>query len=223
MIETLFPPGVRVVRGSPAMAEESLHPEEARDTARMAATRLAEFRLGRACARRALTALGHADFALRNDTARVPIWPQGVVGSLTHCEDFCAVAVAHDSQLLGLGLDAEPRRVLEARILQRISSEAERRHLAALPPAPGESDWGLLLFSAKESFYKCYFPLARRFLGFRDAEIEFLPEAGSFRARLLAADAPSAAGARRLNGRFEVDATHVATGVLLPTPGGAAH
>lgn len=219
MIQGLFPPEVQVVRANAAMASEPLHPEEARDTARMGPARLAEFRLGRACARRALAALGHENFALRNDATRVPIWPRGVVGSLTHCEDLCAVAVASDSQLLGVGLDAEPRRQLKARLLQRISSAAERQHLAALPPAPGESDWGLLLFSAKESFYKCYFPLVRRFLGFQDAEIEFFPEAGRFCARLLSPDSPSAAGRRSVSGRFDVDATHVATGAVLPAPG----
>ena len=216
MIDSLFPPEVRVVRADPGMALEPLHPQEARDTARMATKRLAEFSLGRACAHRALASLGHPDFALRNDEARVPIWPKGVVGSLTHCEGFCAAAVAPESQLLAVGIDAEPRRPLAARILQRITSEAERQHLASLPPAPGESDWGLLLFSAKESFYKCYFPLARRFLGFRDAEIEFLPEEGRFHARLMAEDAPSAAGRRSASGRFGVDASHVATGVALP-------
>ena len=219
MIEGLFPPEVRVVRADAGMASEPLHPDEARDTARMASKRLAEFRLGRACAHRALAALGHTDFALRNDEARVPIWPTGVVGSLTHCEGFCAAVVAPDAVLLGVGIDAEPKRPLKARILQRISSEAERQHLASLPPAPGEGDWGLLLFSAKESFYKCYFPLARRFLGFRDAEIEFLPGEGRFHARLLAQDAPSAAGWRSATGCFGVDAHHVATGVVLPATG----
>ncbi|NRA09185.1 MAG: 4'-phosphopantetheinyl transferase superfamily protein [Myxococcales bacterium] len=216
MIEELFPPEVRVVRADAEMASEPLHPQEVSDTARMAPKRLAEFRLGRACARRALAALGYPDFALRNDEARVPIWPSGVVGSLTHCEGFCAVAVGPHSQLLGVGIDAEPRRRLKTRILHRITSDAERQHLASLPPAPGESDWGLLLFSAKESFYKCYFPLARRFLGFRDAEIEFLPEEGRFHARLVAHDAPSAAGRRSASGRFGIDANHVATGVALP-------
>jgi len=218
VIEALFPPGVQVVRDDAALALEPLHPEEAHQTARMGRARLEEFRLGRACARRALAGLGHENFPLCNDAARVPVWPPGVVGSLTHCEGLCAVAVARSVEFLGVGLDAEPQRVLEPRILQRISSEAERQHLAELPPAPGQSDWGLLLFSAKESFYKCYFPVARRFLGFRDAEIEFFPETRSFRAQLRTADAPSAAGSRSLDGRFGADATHVASAVLLPAP-----
>jgi len=216
VIEALFPAGVHVVRGKAALASEPLHPEEALQTARMGKARLAEFQLGRACARHALAKLGHANFALRNDTSRVPVWPPGVVGSLTHCEDLCAVAVARDTQLLGIGFDAEPRRTLKPHILERISSEAERQHLAALPPAPGKSDWGLLLFSAKESFYKCYFPLARHFLGFRHAVVDFFPETRRFRARLHCPDAPSAAGVRTLNGHFAVDATHVATSVVLP-------
>ena len=58
--------------------------------------------------------------------------------------------------------------------------------------------------------------LARHFLGFRHAVVDFFPETQSFRARLHSSDAPSAAGTRSMTGRFAVDATHVATAVLLP-------
>ena len=216
MIASLFPPGVSVVRDAAELAVEALHPAEARQASRMGEARRAEFQLGRACARRALAHLGYHDFALLNDPKRVPVWPRGVVGSITHCEGLCAVAVARESDLLGIGLDAEPLRTLKPGFLARISNETERRHLATLPPAPGKSDWGLLLFSAKESFYKCYFPLARHFLGFRHAVVDFFPETQSFRARLHSSEAPSAAGTRSMTGRFAVDATHVATAVLLP-------
>ena len=48
---------------------------------------------------------------------------------------------------------------------------------------PGMS-WDRLLFSAKESVYKAWFPLAKRWLGFEDADISVSME-GTFDARLL--------------------------------------
>ena len=80
---------------------------------------------------------------------------------------------------------------------------------------PFDHHSGQLVFCAKESFYKCYFPLARRRLGFADAEIVFDPAARSFEARLLREDAPGALGARLLRGRYRIDATHVVTAVML--------
>jgi 4'-phosphopantetheinyl transferase EntD len=207
----LFPPGVILVRASDAMADEPLDPAE--KAGRMGAKRLREYALGRACARRALAHLGIEGFALRNDDDRVPIWPDGVVGSLTHCRGYCAVAVARAGDVVGLGIDAEPCEPLSPRLLPRICSPAERERNAQLEePACG---WGKLVFCAKESFYKGYFPLARKVLGFRDAEILFSPEAKRFEAHLMRVNAPSARGARILHGRYRVDADHVIAAVTL--------
>jgi 4'-phosphopantetheinyl transferase EntD len=214
VIEALFPPGVVVVRATPEMLDDALHPAEATRLPRMSEKRRREFALGRACARRALARLGIHDFALRNDADRSPIWPEGVVGSLTHCRGLCAAAVARRDDLIGIGLDAEAHRALAPRLLERICTARERAHLAGLP-SPERGSWGIVAFSAKESFYKCYPPLARRGLGFHDVDLEIDAAAGRFRVRLLREDAPAAAGVRTFQGRFLVDATHVVSAVAL--------
>jgi 4'-phosphopantetheinyl transferase EntD len=207
----LFPSGVVLVRATDAMADEPLDPAE--EAGRMGARRRREYALGRACARRALAQLGIEGFALRNDGDRVPIWPDGVIGSLTHCRGYCAVAAARTGTVVGLGIDAEPCEPLSPRLVERICTSAERERNARLEePVCG---WGKLVFCAKESFYKSYFPLARRVLGFRDAEIVFEPEAGRFEAHLLREDAPAARGARILHGRYRIDAHHVVAAVTL--------
>jgi 4'-phosphopantetheinyl transferase EntD len=78
-----------------------------------------------------------------------------------------------------------------------------------------EACWATLLFSAKESVYKCYYPLTGAHLGFLDVEVCVDPEQRSFSARLLRADAPSALGARRFRGRFAREDGCVWTGVAL--------
>lgn len=70
-------------------------------------------------------------------------------------------------------------------MLDLIASHEERvrlRHLAA--GKPGVS-WDRLLFSAKESVYKTWFPLARRWLGFGSADVVIDAAGGTFTARLL--------------------------------------
>ncbi len=213
MIETLFPEGVIIVQAGDAKAEEPLHPDEQPFTARMSEPRRREFALGRTCARHALARLGVSGPVLRGDD-RAPIWPPGVVGSLTHADNFCAAAVAHSEEVLSLGLDAELDDPLRERVAQRICTPDERAHLAELPELL-PSGWEKLVFSAMESFYKAYYPVARSFLGFHDVGLRFDPEAQSFDARLLRDDKP---GPRRASGRFAIAPPHVITAVTLPHP-----
>ena len=216
MIESLLPENVQVVVARPEMEQEPLHPAEALRTSGMASKRLREFTLARACARRALAGLGVVDFPLCNGEDRAPIWPDGIVGSITHSRGVCAVAAARERDVRGIGLDAETLRPLEPAVLERITSDSERAHLDSLPPARHPGGWGLLVFSAKEAFYKCYYPLTRTFLGFHDAEIEVDASAGRFVARLVRQDAPAADGLRRFEGRFAVGSDYLATAVSLP-------
>lgn len=215
MIEALFPPEVIVVRATEAMQDLPLHPEEAARTDKMAPKRLHEYKLGRACVREGLARLGIADFPFVNDTDRSPIWPPEIVGSLTHCRDLCAVALARRGAIQSVGLDAEPLRGLAPAVLERITSASEREWLENLPQPTHIGGWGLLLFSAKEAFYKSYYPLTRTFLGFRDAELEIDVAGKCFIARLAKADSPSAAGRREFEGRFEVGECHLVSAVTL--------
>jgi 4'-phosphopantetheinyl transferase EntD len=210
VIEALFPPGVVTVRAEEPMAREPLHPDEAALAVGMSDARRAEFALGRACARHALARLGLRGPVLRG-ADRAPIWPEGVVGSLTHCDDFCAAAVAERGAVLALGLDAESDAPLRDRVAKRICTPSERAHVAGLS-GPDPALWEKLLFSAKESFYKAYFTLAQTFLGFQDVEIRLDPRAERFGVQVLREDKP---GPHRATGRFALASPHVITAVTL--------
>jgi 4'-phosphopantetheinyl transferase EntD len=80
--------------------------------------------------------------------------------------------------------------------------------LAARFPA---THWDRLLFSAKESVYKAWFPLTGRWLGFEDAHLTIDPAAATFTASLLVEDAPL----RFLAGRYLVRDEWVLTAVTL--------
>ena len=178
-----------------------------------------QFAAGRGCARAALHALGHEAQGvpiLRGDK-REPVWPAGFAGSITHTEGHCAAAVVRVGRLVGVGIDVERGAPLDDALLERICSPDERAAVDALATR-GERErgaWGKVVFSAKEAFYKAYYPLGGLVLGFGDAHVELDAEASSFRATLHESR-PSFAGHRTLIGRFGFGPDHVFTAVTVP-------
>ena len=214
MFRSLLPDEIRVSETRESSDPEALHPEEAACVARAVRKRRLEFATGRLCARRALAELGVHDFVLLPDEQRVPRWPEGIVGSITHSSGYCAAAVARGERWIGLGLDVESAEPLARELVPRICRPAERGRLATLPGREG-LDWPKLHFSAKEAAFKSYYPLARHMLGFQDMELEIDAEAGSFLARLVREDAPAARGRRSFPGRFALGEDLVFSVALL--------
>ena len=213
-----MPPSVRVADARGPLPGEALLPEEEPLVARAVEKRRSEFTTVRTCARLALAELGVPPAPLLSGPKREPLWPAGIVGSLTHCDGYRAAAVARAEQLASLGIDAEPHAALPDGILPRVSLPAERAHLRTLP---AEVHWDRLLFSAKESVYKTWYPLARRWLGFEEAELEFRPGPdpvrGDFVAEVLVDGmAVGGRGIRTLHGRYAVGDGLLVTAITLP-------
>jgi 4'-phosphopantetheinyl transferase EntD len=188
VIEELLPGEVSAVEVYGDLPEAVLFPEEEAVIARAVEKRRREFTAARACARAALARLGQPPVAILPGTRGAPQWPPGIVGSMTHCAGYRAAAVARASDMIAIGLDAEPDRSLPDGVLQVIALDEEHaglRGLQALACASPAPCWDRLLFSAKESVYKAWFPLTGRWLGFEEAAITFHPADGTFAARLL--------------------------------------
>lgn len=177
MIEHLLPPSVRTRAAYGAELDAApLHPEEAPAVARAVPKRRAEYAAGRACARSALSDLTGrpAGPVLREAERGAPRWPDGVVGSITHCDGYRAAAVARHADVLTLGIDAEPHAPLPGGVLDVIlATGPERDALDALTDRAPHVHWDRLLFSAKETVYKAWYPYHRRMLGFTEAELTF--------------------------------------------------
>ena len=107
-----------------------------------------------------------------------------MVGSITHTTSFRAAAVAPRSLVASIGIDAEPNEPLPDGVEDVVTVPGEPEMLAALARAFPATHWGRVLFSAKESIYKAWYPLTGRWLGFEDARLTIDP-AGMFAARLL--------------------------------------
>lgn len=217
MIELILPPQVS---GADSFGDDTaamLFPQEYAAISRATESRRREFAAGRSCARAALARLGLPAVAVPPGPHGAPLWPEGVVGSITHCPGYIAAAVALTRDVVSLGVDAEPDEPLPNHgMLDLIALDTERAHLNELVARLPGISWDRLLFSAKESIYKTWFPLARRWLDFKSAEIVIDPLAGTFSARLLV-PGPLANGAPlvRLNGRWLADHGLLVTAVTL--------
>jgi len=185
VIEILLPPTVQI-RESFCDQPVSLFPVERARIFRAVRLRQAEFATARGCARRALASLGIPATPIVSGAVGEPIWPTGIVGSITHCEGYRAAAVARDRDLAGLGIDAEPSGLLPEGVLHSIASPLERDRLKSLAGVTGSA--GKLLFSAKEAIYKAWYPLTNRFLDFHEVDVAISPR-GTFEAT-VAPDPP---------------------------------
>ncbi|RIL05745.1 MAG: hypothetical protein DCC71_09340, partial [Proteobacteria bacterium] len=108
---------------------------------------------------------------LLRDDARAPRWPAGVVGSISHCDTLCVVAVARASEVAGIGVDVEPDVPLEEPLWSKICTPGELDALVRPAPPAQRGHLARWIFSTKEATYKCIHPRIRLFLGFREVEI----------------------------------------------------
>jgi 4'-phosphopantetheinyl transferase EntD len=187
VIGQILPAGVACAEAFADPPGVALFPEEEALIAKAVDKRRREFATARGCARSALAALGVAPAPILPGERGAPQWPAGIVGSITHCAGYRAAAVARARDVLTIGLDAEPDEVLPDGVLGVISLPGERERLRGLAAAAPGTCWDRLLFCAKEATYKAWFPLARRWLGFEDADITINAADGTFEARLLVA------------------------------------
>jgi 4'-phosphopantetheinyl transferase EntD len=222
VIAGLLPSSVSSAEAFEDLAGEPPFPGEEQLIASAVEGRRREFITARRCARQALAGLGLAAAPILSGRRREPIWPAGVRGSITHCAGYRAAAVAHQHDLAALGIDAEPNAPLPAGVWESVSVAGERAELAGL--ATGAVHWDRLLFSAKESVYKAWFPLTGRWLGFEDACLSIDPAAATFRARILidGTRLDGAAPLTELAGRFRVGRGLVVTAVTVPRSAPAA-
>lgn len=143
-------------------------------------SRQAEYSTGRMLAARALMEMSTPVSAILRGPMNEPIWPVGIVGSITHTNDICLVAVATTKHMVGVGIDIEANRP-EFDNLAHLILRPDERQATGIKFLP-KKDVVRLIFGAKEALYKAIYGRANRFVDFQEVRIEFGPEAGRFTA-----------------------------------------
>jgi 4'-phosphopantetheinyl transferase EntD len=197
MLASLLPDAAVAVEAFEDDPDAVLFPAEAALLARAVDKRRREFTTARICAHRALAGLGLPPTPILTGDRGAPRWPDGVVGSITHCAGYRAAAVAFTGRLRTIGIDAEPNEPNPEGVTAQITVPAEEGWLATLTRSRPTVHWDRLLFSAKESVYKAWFPLAQRWLGFEDAALTIDPGTALNPGTALAEPVTAAAAAAR--------------------------
>lgn len=180
MIDLILPPCARAAESPADTLDPPPFAVEAEAVVAAVPTRQREFATGRSCARRAIALLGGPPVPIGRGEHGEPLWPHGVIGSITHCDGYRGAAVAPADALSTIGIDAEPRQPLPPGLLGSIAVPAEIEQIRELTCGDPDTPWDRLLFSAKESLYKAWFPLRRRTCGFRQVVVSLRPRSESF-------------------------------------------
>jgi 4'-phosphopantetheinyl transferase EntD len=173
-----------------------------------------EFAAGRFCAKRALSRLGIEHVTLPIGPNHAPMWPPGIVGTISHTENACLAAVAWRSAVRSVGADVELDEPLEPELYPLILTDRELTWLKT-QPTTSRGRIVRLIFSVKESFYKLQFPLTGRFLDFHDVEISTLANSGWFELNLLSDAGEGFAKNGTFSGSYFAEAGLLVTGMVL--------
>ncbi|MCW8964586.1 MAG: 4'-phosphopantetheinyl transferase superfamily protein [Gammaproteobacteria bacterium] len=168
-----------------------------------------EFSCGRLYAHRLLDQVGFTDFVIGRDSQGCPQWPDGVVGSISHTSDFCVALLAKSIRYTSLGIDLELSGRLKASLWPRLFARSEIRQLEQISDAARRMRHAAIIFSAKEAFYKCDYPLNHRCYEFTDAEVA-LDET----TRCLQLSISRDGGRVEYGGCYAAGMTHVMTAIV---------
>lgn len=192
-----------------------LFPDERIGLERAVPKRVREFTAGRHCARLCLRELGFAPGAILSGPDRLPVWPEGVTGSITHTDDHCAVVVGRISSRVGaIGIDLEPEGDLPADILEMVARPEECIWLQE-QPAGRRGLLAKVIFSAKECAYKAQYPLSHTMLEFHDFRLRLNSNEDGFEAEFMCDCAPFTEG-QRLSGQLRIANGGIACAIIIP-------
>lgn len=167
-LRAILGPHVGIGQSDPRDPHNDLWDTERPAMARAVPKRVYEFAAGRRAARAAMQTLGLRPVALPQSDDRLPIWPQGLVGSITHCDTLCLAIVSE--RHLSLGIDIEPATPMAPDLIPEICTQAELTALARYPASQKER-WAKKIFCAKEAIYKARYPSTRAVIGFNAISI----------------------------------------------------
>jgi 4'-phosphopantetheinyl transferase EntD len=161
-----------------------IHPEEERILSPRACTKKrTEFVLGRTAVRQALRELGEKYAPVLRGGYGEPLWPDGILGSITHCWPWAVALVVRSGRPFAIGIDLESlEKTGRADISRVICTAAE---LDWVRHGSSSNKRLAMIFSAKETVYKGFHRFCRQYIDFQDVELSWLTERQSFAVSFL--------------------------------------
>ncbi|MFJ3032704.1 4'-phosphopantetheinyl transferase [Rothia terrae] len=190
-----------------------MFPEELQYINNSVPSRRSEYASGRWCARAALMQLGLGFLSIPSGEDRAPIWPNGIVGSITHTNNYRGAAASLSSRISILGVDTETARPLSENQFNIISTRKEQITAKTLNRNNPNIPWSTVIFSAKESVYKAYYQRCKIPLDFLSIEIELKPKNTNITAFITTQTPYQDVICTTLYGKWCFDGTNIYTSV----------
>ncbi len=184
-----------------------LSDDEARIVAAAIAGRRREYSTGRALAHRAFERLGIAATTLPTGPVGQPLWPQGVVGSISHTSEQAICAAASQANYQAIGVDLEHAGRVTPDLVELLITRVEQQRYEHLDLT--------LIFSAKEACYKLLHALVGEFVDFLSVEIALDVGEQRFCARYLGEKRRNAV-ITKARGYYRSLGNHWLTCIVLP-------
>ncbi|MBT3879761.1 MAG: 4'-phosphopantetheinyl transferase superfamily protein [Candidatus Scalindua sp.] len=214
IISGLFSDKVKTMELNPLLTTKTVYPEEEILISNAVEKRKREFRAGRICVREILSQFGIRNYPVLMNSKRGPIWPKEVCGSISHTDDYCGVAMALKKDFKSIGIDVELIERLNMDLQKYICTPDETRWLDSLSMHK-QKEFLALIFSSKECFYKCQYPISQTFLGFQDVTVNIDSKSNTFEARLNIKVANIFAKGLYLKGQYLFEQGYVFTGMEI--------
>lgn len=209
-IAGLFPDGVLTSCEHRDNWLRTLAPLERQQLGDVCEKRFAEFAAGRCQARQLVGVLTGTASPLMVGDYRQPVWPEGVSGSISHSDEFCAVAVASNKVVPNLGLDVEIDDELDDDVVDIVLTSTEQKALQFF-----NGNARKLIFSIKESNYKCCYHLVRAFIDFKQCEVTLEMATKSYRSVIVCNDHEGHEMTLYVKGNWMIESGHIFTSAVL--------
>lgn len=210
LLNVIFPEAVRTAGCPPGLYRDQLFPEEWSLVEGSVEKRQAEFCGGRLSAHQAIRQLGLDPGPILTDPDRSPIWPAGIVGSISHTDGYCCAAVARKENIKAIGLDVEVDTPLEEDLIEQVCLPEEKQWLSGQTAAT-RGTCSKLIFCAKEAAYKCQYPLTKQFFELHEAHATIDLENQQFSVEFV--ERPN--GIRSIRGHFRIADGFIFAGACL--------
>ncbi len=212
-INRLFPKEVVCVEGYIQFVSEDIYQEEKYYIENAIEKRQSEFKAGRVFVKKALNKFGIYDYPVLMGDNRAPIWPNRIVGSISHTREYCGVAVGFKSQFQTIGLDIEIIQNVEKKLWKYFCTKQELSWLENIHFSE-QQKMAAIVFSAKECLYKFQNPINNEWFGFKDVLILINKRIGKFKVKFINHYIDNETC---LTGKFLSENGYVATGLFLET------
>lgn len=133
--------------------------------------RLEEFSKGRYCAHQCLEVLNKQQ-AVGKRPDGSPIWPEGIIGSISHSQNLAGAMLSNKRTHASLGMDIEQIGRITPDLWPVLFGTYELK-LIGDQPLELQNRFSTILYSLKEAFYKMQYPITKEGMESKDLQIHF--------------------------------------------------